>query len=110
MAIAHAQPGQLIDVRPLGTEIGQQRTTTLAKTDKLEIVRLVLPKGKEIAEHRAPGPITVQCLEGQVEFSASGNHVMLEAGGLLYLNAGQPHALRAAADASLLLTILLPGG
>ena len=109
MAIAHAQPGQLIDVRPLGAQIGHERTTTLAKTEKLELVRLVLPKGKEIAEHRAPGPLTVHCLEGQVKFTALGNTATLEAGSLLYLDAGQPHALWAESDASLLLTIQLPG-
>lgn len=108
MAIPHAQPGQVIDVRPLGAAFGGQRTTTLVKTDKLEVIRLVLPQGKEITEHRAPGPITVQCLEGKVAFAALGNTAMLEPGCLLYLDTAQPHSLRAEADASLLLTILLP--
>lgn len=108
MAIPHAQPGQVIDVRPLGSSLGGQRTTTLVKTDKLEIIRLVLPQGKEITEHRAPGPITVQCLEGKVAFAALGRTNTLEPGSLLYLEAGQPHSLHAEADASLLLTILLP--
>ena len=108
MAVPHAQPGQAIDVRPLGATLPQQQTTTLAKTDSLEIIRLVLPRDKNISEHRAPGPITLQCLEGQVEITALGNKLALEAGSLLYLEAGQPHSLHAQSDASLLLTIMLP--
>jgi quercetin dioxygenase-like cupin family protein len=82
MAIPHAQPGQVINVRPLGSDLASQRTTTLVKSDTLEVVRLVLPNGKEIAEHRAPGPITVQCLEGKVAFTALGNTASLEPGSL----------------------------
>jgi quercetin dioxygenase-like cupin family protein len=108
MAIPHAQPGDVIDVRPLGTRIKDNQTSTLIKTDTLEVIRLVLDRGKEIAEHRAPGRITVQCLEGNVAFTALDKTVSLEAGSLLYLDARQPHSLRAEESSSLLLTILLP--
>lgn len=108
MAIPHAEPGEIVDVRPLGTAVADQKTHTLARTDALEIIRLVLPTGKEIATHTAPGQITVQCLEGRVAFSTMGQELELEAGRLLYLNAREPHSLRAVEDSSLLVTILLP--
>jgi quercetin dioxygenase-like cupin family protein len=72
MAIPHAASGEVVDVRPLGEGLRRAMTTTLVKTDRLEVLRLVLPAGKEIAEHRAPGEITVHCLEGLVEFHAHG--------------------------------------
>jgi hypothetical protein len=48
MAIPHAKPAEVIDIRPLGTKIDGTRTSTLVKTDSLEVIRLVLPAGKEM--------------------------------------------------------------
>jgi quercetin dioxygenase-like cupin family protein len=69
MAIPHAQSGEVIDIRPLGSALAQARTSTLAKTKALEIIRLVIPAGKDIPGHKAQGEITVQCLEGRVAFT-----------------------------------------
>ena len=106
MAIHHAGPGELIDIRPLGTALANEKTHALVKTDDLEIIRLVLPAGKEIPSHRAPGRLIVQCLEGRVMFSAMGSDLDLQTGHLLHLPANEPHSLRAVEASSLLLTIL----
>jgi quercetin dioxygenase-like cupin family protein len=79
----------------------------LVKTETLEIIRLVIPAGKEISRHQAPGEITVQCLEGRVTFTAGSERKELEAGQLLYLAGEVPHSLHGIEDASLLLTIIL---
>jgi quercetin dioxygenase-like cupin family protein len=79
----------------------------LVKTDHVEVIRLVLPAGKEIKQHNVSGEITVQCLEGNVVFSAGKSECELTAGKLLYLSGSDEHALRAVEDTSLLLTILL---
>ena len=50
----------------------------------------------------------MHCLEGQVAFTALGKKQTLESGQLLYLPAGEPHALKGIEDASLLLTIVAP--
>lgn len=107
MAIQHANPGEVIDVRPLGAALASARTTTLIKSGQLEVVRLVLPAGKEIATHKAPGAITVQCLEGRIAFTARDQTHELTAGQMLYLEAGEPHAVRCIEDASVLLTLRL---
>jgi quercetin dioxygenase-like cupin family protein len=106
MAISHAQPGEKIDVRPLATTLPAARTTTLVKTDRFETIRLVVHAGKEIPTHAAPGELVVQCLEGEVVFTAMGKTQELKAGDMVYLNAKEPHALRAHTDASLLVLIL----
>jgi quercetin dioxygenase-like cupin family protein len=106
MAIEHADPGDVIDIRPLGDQLGSARTTTLVKTDTLEIIRLVLPAGKVIDEHTAPGVLTVQCLEGQVRFGVEGQPRELSQGDLLYLKPGQPHDVEAVEESSLLLTLI----
>jgi quercetin dioxygenase-like cupin family protein len=107
MAIPHAKPGEIIDIRPLGANLGSTQTTALVKTGNLEVIRLVIPAGKEIPSHKAPGEITVQCLEGRVVFTTETEIVELTAGQLLFLTAAEPHALKAIDDSSLLVTLLL---
>lgn len=107
MAITHAKSGEVIDIRPFGAAYAQARTTTLVKTETLEIIRLLVPAGKEIPKHRAPGEITVQCLEGRVTFVAGDEARELEVGQLLYLAREVPHSLRGIEDASVLVTIML---
>lgn len=107
MAIPHANPGEVIDVGPLGTALTNTQTRTLIKTDNLEVVRLVMAAGKEIAEHQAPGEITVQCLDGKIAFTALGKTQELTPGQMLYLTPGEPHSVQCIENASFLLTILL---
>jgi quercetin dioxygenase-like cupin family protein len=108
MAIEQAQPGQIIDVRPLGPALTSARTTALVKTESLEVIRLVIPRGKELPAHATRGAITVQCVEGRVAFTTAGVTCELESGHLLYLKGGQPHSVSGIDDASLLLTITFP--
>ena len=107
MAIPHAKAGEVIDVRPLGSALSAARTQTLVKTDTLEVVRIVMAAGKDIAPHAAPGEVTVHCLEGKVEFRVGESTRELTAGTLLYLEGSTLHSLHASQDSSLLVTILL---
>jgi quercetin dioxygenase-like cupin family protein len=107
MSIQHTKPGEMIQL-PLGAGLGTSKTTTLAKTADLELIRLVLLAGKEIPTHKAHGEITVQCLEGRVAFTAEDKTRELATGQMLYLAAAEPHAVKGIEDASLLVTILLP--
>ena len=108
MSIPHANPGEIVDVRPLGAALATAVTKTLVKTKSTEVVRLVVPAGKQIPSHKAKGEIVVQCLEGKIAFTAFGTTHDLEAGQLLYLPAGELHSVRGVEDGSLLLTLLLP--
>jgi quercetin dioxygenase-like cupin family protein len=107
MAIPHAKSGEVIDIRPLGEGLTRSVTTTLVKTDRLEIIRLVVPAGKEIPPHQVAGEITVLCLEGRIAFTAGGTTRELAAGQMLYLKGNEPHSLRGVENASVLVTILL---
>ncbi|TAL92724.1 MAG: cupin domain-containing protein [Paraburkholderia sp.] len=110
MATPRAAPGDLIDVRPLGPGLSGARSFTLVRTDHLEVVRLVLPAGKRIPEHRAPGEITVQCLEGSLKFGTDVVVQTMRAGDLLFALPGQAHWLEALEDTSVLVTLYLPQG
>ena len=70
MAIPHAAPNQVVSVEPLGPDLATTKTWTVIKTERMQVIRLVVPAGKEIPAHDAPGEITVQCVEGRVAFTA----------------------------------------
>lgn len=108
MSTHRSLPGEIIDVRPLGAAIAGSKTAALFKTEGLEVIRLVLPKGKELPSHAAPGPITVHCLEGRISFTTPSSSCELAAGELLYLTANEQHALVAIEDSSALVTLVLP--
>ena len=108
MAIPHAQPGEVVDVRPLGSALASVQTKTVVRAEQVEVIRLVVQSGKEIPEHKAKGEVIVHCLEGRVAFTASGKTQTLEAGHLLYLPTGEPHSVKGIENASLLVTVLLP--
>jgi quercetin dioxygenase-like cupin family protein len=108
MAIPHAQPSEIVDVRPLGSALASAQTTTLVRASSVEVIRLVVQAGKEIPEHKAKGEVVVHCLEGRVAITAYGKTQTLEAGHLLYLPTGEPHSVKGIEIASLLVTVLLP--
>jgi quercetin dioxygenase-like cupin family protein len=81
---------------------------TLVRAEQVEVIRLVVPAGKEIPEHKSKGEVVVHCLEGRVAFTASGKTQALEAGHLLYLPTGEPHSVKGIENASLLVTVLVP--
>ena len=107
MAQDHATSGETIDIRPLGEALADQVTTAIMKSAQLELVRLVLPSGKAMREHRVVGEITVQCIEGLIEFTTPAGNRRLGPGQLIHLQGGEPHALLALEESTALLTICL---
>lgn len=109
MAIHHALSGEMIDIRPLGDAIKTSRTSMLYKTQHLEVFRLVLAAGKHMPEHSVVGEITVQCLEGSIEFSIGPTRDVMRSGDLKCLAGGVLHAVKALEDSTVLVTLLLHG-
>ncbi|MEB0059688.1 AraC family ligand binding domain-containing protein [Variovorax sp. LG9.2] len=67
---------------------------------------MVLPAGKKIPLHQTPSAITVQCLEGAVEFESHGRARLMRPGVMLFLAPADPHALEALEDSSVLVSKL----
>lgn len=107
MALVHALPLDVISVRPLAAQLLEVKTHSLLKTDKLQLMRVVLAAGQTMPQHHVSGEITIQCLEGEVLVSTPRRVCPLAAGELLVLPAHEPHALKASTQASLLVTVLL---
>ncbi len=107
MAIPHAQPGDVIDVRPLGAALAGARSHALFKSADLEVIRLVLLRGDQMPPHAVPGEITLQCIEGRIAFTCEAGEIELAAGELVHSAGDEIHGLHAIEDSSLLLTIAL---
>ena len=107
MAIPHAQPGDVISVRPLGPDLRSTRTHARFKSDALEVVRIVVPAGSAFPPHAVAGDITLQCIEGRIAFSCGAGVRERAAGDLIQIAGQDMHSLRSLEDASLLLTIAL---
>ena len=107
MALSHAMPGQVLDVRPFGMRLTSEKTVALFSLSDLEVMRLVLPAGKSLPPHKVPGEITIHCLEGALEIELPGATVKLAAGELVFLAGSAVHGVKALADASALVTIVL---
>lgn len=93
---------------PLGQTVGTAKSMTLLKSDRLELLRLVIPAGKEIPPHKAPGEITVQCIEGLIAFERDGHTIEMRPGDLLHLCPQEIHALKGLVNSSVLVTRLRP--
>jgi quercetin dioxygenase-like cupin family protein len=107
MAQPHARSGDVVHLAPLADQLAAERSTAILKSEQLEVVRIVLAKGKSLPEHRVQGEITVLCLEGRIAFSTADGVRELGPMDFILLRRGEPHALTALADASALLTICL---
>jgi quercetin dioxygenase-like cupin family protein len=106
MALHHARSGDLISLQPLGEALAHTPTHTLVQSPHLELFRLVLAAGKAVPEHQVPGPITVHCLEGELQWEAAGQAHTLRPGQLVYLAGQTPHSLMAVSDCSVLVTLV----
>ncbi len=111
MALPHAAPAEPIDVAPLGAALTGTPSSALFKSDGLEVMRIVLPKGKALPSHKVDGEITLHCLEGELELSVQRDGAeqrqRIRAGQLCYLEGGVVHAVTGVVDASALVTIVL---
>ena len=106
MAIAHAVAGKAMNLFLSESELGRAKTTALIKTSNFEVIRLCVDSKQEIAPHKTKGPITVQCLQGKVNFTVGETENEMTPGDWLYLEGGQVHSLLGIEDSVLLLTIV----
>lgn len=63
-------------------------------------------EGQELSEHTTPFDALVQVLEGSAEITISGQPHRLQAGEMILMPAGQPHALKALTRFKMILTMI----
>lgn len=107
MALPHAQPLDIIDLRPLGSGLAPTRSHSLLRTDRLQLMRMVLLAGQGLPPHHQQGEVCLLCIEGLATVSTSAGDKVLQPGYALVLPPGEPHAIKAEQDSSLLALMLL---
>ena len=110
MALPHAQPMDVINVAPLGDKLIDTFSTSLIKTEHMQLLHLVLPAHQDMPEHHVEQECVIHCLEGEVEVVTPGGTRRLLPGNLVLLPARQRHGLRARADFAVLVTLQLRAG
>lgn len=78
---------------------------TLVKEGELRLTMTVLAEGAEVDTHHAAAPMTLQVLEGRLQYRVAGEDVELAAGQFLFFGPGHAQDIRALEDTALLLTI-----
>ena len=71
----------------------------------MRIVLIALHEGAEMARHIADGLISVQVLEGNMQFNTDQQSVELSKGQMLALHEGIPHSILALKETIFLLTL-----
>jgi quercetin dioxygenase-like cupin family protein len=86
-------------------QTGKDRTVILLKTDSLRVIFRSFNEGASLPTHKAPGPITVQVLEGHIEFTAGTQTTPVRKGEVLALESGVPHSVKALSSSAILITV-----
>jgi quercetin dioxygenase-like cupin family protein len=87
---------------------GQVISKTLVQNDALSITLFAFSKGEEIGTHDSNGDAFVSVLEGTGRFTVDGTDYLLEQGESLIMPAKKPHAVYAAEDFKMMLTVVFP--
>jgi quercetin dioxygenase-like cupin family protein len=110
MALPHAQLMDIVNVAPLGDALANAVSTSLIKTERLQLLHQVLRAHQDQPQHHVSDECTIHCLEGDVEVVTPAGNRRLRAGQLVVLPAGEKHSLRARADSAVLVTLILRNG
>lgn len=90
-------------------EKSDRNAITVFKTSDMRIVLIALHEGAVIARHTANGVISVQALEGEINFSTDDQSVVLKQGQMIALRKGEPHSVAAIKESVFLLTLAIAG-
>jgi quercetin dioxygenase-like cupin family protein len=86
-------------------ENSDRNAVTVFKTNGLRIVLIALHEGAEMATHTANGMISVQVLEGKIQFNANSQTIELNSGQMIALHERIPHGVVALKETVFLLTL-----
>ncbi len=97
------------ELRTLREDLGgttARSARTLVKSGPLRVTLVGINPGGELRPHHAEGPITLQVLEGEIDFRVEDQTSRLTAGTLFALEGGITHGVRSEKGAVFLLTVV----
>jgi len=80
-------------------------TEVLLETSFSKEIRILLKQGHIMKEHKAPFPIIVHVLDGEIDFGVHGNQYLLKKGDMITLTSNITHDLAALSDSIVRLTL-----
>ena len=101
-------PQELAALRRAGAGAGGHVAKTLAKYPDLRLVLIAFEPAGRLDQHKAPGRVCVQVMDGRVAIRFENQTVELSAGGLLEIAPAVVHEVEALAQSAILLTIAWP--
>ncbi len=78
---------------------------TVFKTNGLRIVLIALHEKAVMQEHTTTGIISVQVIEGEINFNSNNKSMLLKQGDMVVLHEGLPHTVTAIKESVFLLTL-----
>jgi len=84
-----------------------RNSMTIYKSDTMRIVILGLRQNAELKTHQANGIISVQVLEGKINFVTEQKTVSVEKGQMIALHENTPHSVMALTETFFLLTLAM---
>lgn len=86
---------------------GDRNTITVYKSELMRIVLMGLRKDAEIKPHKANGVISVQVIEGMIQFITEPQTVSLAQGQMIAIEPGITHSVHASEESFFLLTMAM---
>ncbi len=86
---------------------GDRNAITLVKNEYMRIVLIALHKKSEINFHQSGNLISIQLIQGELNFKTDSQSVILKEGGLLAVHEDMKHNLIALEESVFLLTIII---
>jgi len=87
---------------------GSQSAKTLVKSENMCVLLIAMHMGDEMKMHQSNGPITLQVLEGNIQFLTWQNCISIKTGQLITLQKKMQHNLVAKMPSIFLLTLINP--
>ena len=95
-----------IKSEPTWTE-SDRNAVTIFKSETMRIVLIGLHENAELKPHKAKGVISVQVLEGEIEFSTEQQSTQLGTGQMIALQDSIMHSVKAVTESCFLLTLAM---
>lgn len=96
---------EMINRFPPGETASKRRAEILIKQPDLRVVLITMLTGAQLQEHTAPGPVLIQCLQGELRVTGGDTPEVIHPGTVVYFQPGIQHAVEALTDSAFLLTI-----